>query len=644
MTGERVLYIEDAGEIRTFVAGVLTSAGYDLLTAANGTEGFTLARDLRPDLIIADHVMPGMNGLEILAALHEEGQHPPFILTTAEGSEALAVDALRLGVNDYLIKPFEPEDLLEAVARVLREHWTRQITAHIPEQLLAANRQLEQRLRDLDTLVQIGQRVSSTLDLQPLLDHVVHAAKMITQAESGILLLTRNNSKGLYLYAATEALSDRDVARRALVSDSAAGEVMRRGTPLVLTNVRTRGTGTDYFFRDLAYVPLTVQGRTIGVLGVVNQQVSTGFERGTLQLLSVLGDFAAIAITNAQSYATAVHERDTLDTVLRDTEDAIIVVDTQGRVLLSNPAACATFGLDGNTVRGKALDAVTDHEGLRELFAKEAHGGHLRTTELTVDDGARTLNAHLTIVKGVGKIAVMQDITHLKELDRIKSEFVTTVSHDLRSPLTAILGYLELLRRSGPFNDAQDEFAQRIINSVQSITSLITDLLELGKIEAGFDQDREVIALPQVIEHTVSERQHEWQAKRQELRIDAPADAPPVLGHPLRLRQLVGNLLENAIKYTPERGKIGVALETKGDFLVLRVSDTGIGIPKKDQPYIFDKFYRTDEAIDKYKGTGLGLSIVKRIVEQHQGRIWVDSEPGQGSVFTVMLPSYRNNR
>ena len=643
MTGERVLYVEDASEIRGFLAGILTSAGYDVLTAADGVEGFTLARDLRPDLIVADHVMPGMSGLEILAALHDEGQHPPFILTTAEGSEALAVEALRLGVNDYLIKPFEPEDLLEAVARVLREHWTRQITAHIPEQLLAANRQLEQRLRDLDTLMQLGQRVSSTLDLQPVLDHVVQAAKTITQAESGILLLTRNTSRDLYLYAATEPLADRDAARRALVSESAAGEVMRRGTPLVLTNVRAQGTATGHFFRDLAYVPLMVQGRAIGVLGVVNQQVSTGFERGTLQLLSVLGDFAAIAITNAQSYAAAVHERDTLDTVLRDTEDAIIVVDTHGRVLLCNPAACATFDLDGDTIRGQPLDAVTDHEGLLELFAREAHGGHLRATELTVGDGAQTLNAHLTIVKGVGKIAVMQDITHLKELDRIKSEFVTSVSHDLRSPLTAILGYLELLRHAGPLNAKQEEFAQRIVNSVQSITSLITDLLELGKIEAGLDQDREVTALAPIIQSTVSERQHEWQAKAQELQVDAPADAPPVLGHPLRLRQLVGNLLENAIKYTPERGKIGIALETDGDFLVLRVSDSGIGIPKQDQPYIFDKFYRTDEAIDKYKGTGLGLSIVKRIVEQHQGRIWVDSEPGQGSVFTVMLPSYRNS-
>lgn len=644
MAGERVLFVEDADEIRHFLAEILTSAGYDVLTGADGAEGYALARDLRPDLLIADYLMPGMTGLEMLAALRGEGLQFPFILITAEGSEALAVEALRLGVNDYLIKPFEPDDLLQAAARVLREHWTRQITDHIPRQLLAANRQLEQRLHDLDTLVQLGQRVSSTLDLQPVLDHVVQAAKTITRAESSILLLAEDGSSDLYLYAATQLLADRAEARRVLVSDSAAGEVMRRRTPLVLTDVRASQPGTDYFFRDLAYVPLLRQGRAIGVLGVVNQQISAGFEPGTLQLLSVLSDFAAIAIANAQSYTAAVHERDTLDTVLTDTEDAIIVVDTQGHVLLCNPAACRTFGLDRSSVIGQRLDDVTDHDGLRELYAKEARASRLRTTELTVADGQRILNAHLTIVPGVGKIGVMQDITHLKELDRIKSEFVTTVSHDLRSPLTAILGYLELLRRSGPLNGSQEDFARRIVNSVQSITTLINDLLELGKIEAGFDQDRELAALAPIVESAVSEHQHEWEAKQQVLGIEAAADLPPVLGHPLRLRQLISNLLENAIKYTPNGGQVRLALESNGDFLVLRVSDSGIGIPPQDQPYIFDKFYRTEQAIDGYKGTGLGLSIVKSIVEQHQGRIWVDSEPGKGSAFTVMLPAYTNHR
>jgi len=235
---------------------------------------------------------------------------------------------------------------------------------------------------------------------------------------------------------------------------------------------------------------------------------------------------------------------------------------------------------------------------------------------------------------------VMQDISHLKELDRIKSDFVTAVSHDLRSPLPAILGYVELLRRTGPLNDAQGKFVERIVFSVQSITALISDLLELGKIEAGFDENRAPTYLQDVVRHAIEAQRHQIETKQHTLDLSLPEVSRPVLGNPLRLRQLVANLLENAIKYTPPAGHIRIVLDTEEEFLVRRVTDSGIGIQQKDLPFIFDKFYRSDEAIDYYSGTGLGLSIVKGIVERHGGRIWVESQPGKGSTFIVMLPGY----
>jgi two-component system phosphate regulon sensor histidine kinase PhoR len=249
----------------------------------------------------------------------------------------------------------------------------------------------------------------------------------------------------------------------------------------------------------------------------------------------------------------------------------------------------------------------------------------------------------LSIVKGVGRVAVMQDITHLKELDRIKSDFVTTVSHDLRSPLTAILGYIELIRRSGPLNEVQQQFVTRITSSVKSITVLIEELLELGKIEAGFDQEREPMLLQPVIRQVVDSLRQLSETKGQNLDIRVPENLPMVLGNPLRLRQLLNNLIENAIKYTPENGQIRVLLHADNSFLVLRITDNGIGIPPQDQPFIFDKFFRTNEAIDHFPGTGLGLSIVKGIVDAHNGRIWVESQVGSGTTFTVMLPSYHSD-
>ncbi len=609
-----------------------------MLTAVDGAEGFTLARDLVPDLIVSDFMLPRINGLSMLETLHADGLDVPFILITAEGSEALAVRALRLGVSDYLIKPFDVVDLLDAIERTLKRHWTRQIQEHIPTQLLETNLQLEQRLRELDTLMTLGKRVTGQLDLEQVLTHVVDAAAALSGAENGSLMLIDAASGELYLYASTQ---EHDQDFRLPVADSLAGQVVQTGEPLVITGSEPQKIKTDYFFRSLVYVPVGVKTRMIGVLGVTNTEEAGEFEPHTLRLLGALADFAAIAIENARLYESTQHERDTLNTILRDSEDVIIVVDDSNRIVFCNPAAGRTFTIDCAASEGLPLHEVIAHQEVIDLFENDLHGGRSRRSEIALDDSQRFLNAQLTVVKGVGRVAVMQDITHLKELDRIKGEFVTTVSHDLRSPLTAILGYIELVSRTGPLNETQQTFVQRIVFSVKSISTLIADLLELGKIEAGLDEQRQPILLQEVVQYAVESQRHQFETKHQRVDVTLPDNITPVLGHGLRLRQVVTNLVENAVKYTPENGQIRITLEEDGDLQILRVEDTGIGIPQKDLPYIFDKFYRADEAVENFSGTGLGLSIVKGIVEHHAGRIWVDSQVGKGSVFTVMLPSHQ---
>ena len=261
---------------------------------------------------------------------------------------------------------------------------------------------------------------------------------------------------------------------------------------------------------------------------------------------------------------------------------------------------------------------------------------------MVLDDG-RVFNAHLTPIAGVGRAVVLQDITHLKKLDRIKSDFVTTVSHDLRSPLTAILGYVELVGRSGPLNDQQAEFVRRVQFSVRSLNSLINDLLDLGRIDAGFDSQKERTELGLVVRFAVEALRQQVDAKRQTLEVHVADDLPTVLGNPPRLRQMLTNLLDNAIKYTPEGGALRIDARRENDLVLLLVTDSGIGVPPADQPYVFDKFYRATNSRQDFTGTGLGLSIVKSIVENHDGRIWLDSRPGVGATFTVVLPQYTDD-
>ena len=615
---------------------VLRPKGYDILTAEDGASALGLARLLGPDLIITDLQMPEMTGIELVQTLVEEGRDIPAILISSDDPERRVTrQALRAGVADYLTKPFEPEELLDAVQRVLERTRARRERARLQAELSALNTSLIQRLKELETLASVGRNVTSVLDVDQVLSKVVEAAVSLTSADEGSLLLLDERTQELTMRAAKN-FDDNFVRTFRLRSEnSLAGEVIRTGEPILLDDVEPQKIKTAYLVRALLYVPLKVRGHVIGVLGVDNRRAGRAFTAHDQQLLQALGDYAAIAIENAHLYARTETERTQLETILKETEDGVMVVDEENRLILINPTARAAFGINGSDPSGRKLDEVIPQPEVRELFARASRRG-----EVALEDG-RVYNAHLTPIEGVGRAVVMQDITHLKELDRIKSEFVTTVSHDLRSPLTAILGYVELIGRAGPVSDQQVEFIRRIQFSVQSITSLITDLLDLGRIEAGFDAQKEVTHLPLVLQYAVDGLRSRTEAKHLKVVVDIPGDLPPVFANPPRLRQVAANLIENALNYTPDGGSVTVKARGDDGQLIISVSDTGIGIPLADQPYVFDKFYRAANARDDFTGTGLGLSIVKSIVENHNGRIWVDSKPGAGATFTVVLPQHK---
>ena len=467
-----MLVVGGTPQARSQAGSILEPAGYDMLAAADAAEGAILARDLLPDVILALYSADHPAGLELLEALYADPVDVPVILIVAESSEELAVQALRLGAHDYLVQPVEAGALLDAVAGTIRRYWMGRIRANASAQLLHANRQLEQRLHELNTLVQIGKRITSGLDLPTVLTRVVEAAVELAQAEEGTLLLVDEITGGLYSYAATGAIKQIDVSFRLPVSDSLAGQVVQTGQPLVITGEDLQKIKTHYYFRDVAYVPLAFQGQVIGVLGVSNREKSADFNPNTLQLLSVLADFAAIAIENARLYDAVARERNTLNAILRDTEDAIIVVDTHDAILLANPVACQIFGIDPATAQGRPIPTIA-HPQVRPVRTGDARR-HSRGSEITLDDGDRVLSAWLTAIDDVGRVLITGHHAP-QEADRAKTDLVTTVSHDLRSPLT-ISSATWSCSTDRPLNEAQRQFVERIVFSVVDHRA-INDLL-----------------------------------------------------------------------------------------------------------------------------------------------------------------------
>lgn len=320
--------------------------------------------------------------------------------------------------------------------------------------------------------------------------------------------------------------------------------------------------------------------------------------------------------------------------VLADLEDGVILADFDGHLLMINQSVRNAFSLGDNQLEGKLLSEVLHHPDLLDIF--KPNNAFPDRSEISLEDG-RVFSAQASLIPEVGIAVVMQEITHLKELDRIKTDFVNTVSHDLRSPLTAIYGFVGLIDRVGPINEQQVEFIHHIQSSVQHITSLINDLMDLDRVEAGYDLQMEDVNLKEIVSRSIENLDYQMNEKMQAMDLSIPADIPVILGNPLHLQRMVTNLIENAIKFTPSLGKISVRCRSEASQLIFEVADNGPGIPLADQPHIFEKFYRGSNLSANTPGTGLGLSIVQAIVEKHHGRIWLESSP-DGTAFTVILP------
>jgi PAS domain S-box-containing protein len=325
-------------------------------------------------------------------------------------------------------------------------------------------------------------------------------------------------------------------------------------------------------------------------------------------------------------YQEAEVERERLSLTIRTANDAIALLNAEGNVLASNPTAHAILGTERSDDFPPSLQAV---------LAQAKETGTVIKSE--IDLGEQTYHVAAAPVAGTGLVFTMHDVTHFRQLARLKDDFVATVSHDLRSPLTSVLGYAKLAQMRNATQQEQQEALQRIEVSAQRMTELIKDLLDLAKLEVGMADKLVAVELDRLARAVIEEL--EGAALTKGLTIRYELNPHPLLeADPRLVTQMWRNLIDNAIKYT-DKGTVTVRVRTADNYVLGQVADTGIGISPVDLPYVFDKFYRAQSPkTEEVVGTGLGLSLVKSIVEKHGGQIWVESELGIGSTFTFSLP------
>ena len=456
------------------------------------------------------------------------------------------------------------------------------------------------------------------------------------------------------------------MAQRIAGTKPDAGWIVRLGLPYATVEAR---------IRDLQWALLIAFGVAFTVSVALSLYVFSGLTRPLIDMAGVAGRLAggdlgqrvrsesrnevgvlAAAINQMadqlESKIRQVSEdRAQLVAVLSSMAEGVMVLDCRGHILRMNPAAERMFGLDGEASRGRDHASVIRHQAFNDLVARVMATKQPLSGEITAGPSGKTVQVEAS-VSGCERndeacaVFVFHDVTAIRRLEKVRKDFVANVSHELRTPLTSIKGYVEaLLDGAKDQPDEAQRFLGIILKQADRLNLIIEDLLQLSQIESGqvaFKQ--EPVRMDGLVERTVAMIKPLADKKRHEVSVSLPIGLPSVLGDEERLAQVLANLLDNAVKYTPEGGRIVVSGRAFGTGhtgrVELCVADTGVGIPESDRPRVFERFYRVDKARSReLGGTGLGLSIVKHIVEAHHGAIWVEANRPAGSRFVFRLPT-----
>jgi signal transduction histidine kinase/CheY-like chemotaxis protein len=487
----------------------------------------------------------------------------------------------------------------------------------------------------------VTQEMSAVLEMDRLLDVVVNLVQR-TFSYSYVGLALRQDGENV-----VQAVAHEDGASHARLLgpehlDGVVAWVANHSQPLLINEVQKdiryrpkEGLGE---IRSELALPIQAPAGLLGVLDIRSNKTSA-FEPDDVVMLETLAAQVSIAMQNAQLFRALSDQREQLNAILNSVPNLVLVTDESDRLVLVNPAARRLLQLEQADL-DRPLDAESVPAGLFGFFSQPVEPGATAGGEFETEDQAFQVVVSPVVVDGVpsGRVVLLQDVTHFKELSRLKDEFVATVSHDLKNPLGVVQGAAFFLSQPDVTPERQDELIDSIRRSSERMNTLISQLLELGKLDSGIGLELEDVDIEPVLEQVVDEFRAQATERSLNLKLEAPAELR-VHADPDRIRQALSNLLSNAIKYTPAGGSVEVEAVPRDDHVLFKVQDTGLGIAPRDQPYVFDKFYRALSAdTEEIEGSGLGLAIVKSIVARHNGRIWLESTPGEGSTFYFTLP------
>jgi signal transduction histidine kinase/HAMP domain-containing protein len=505
--------------------------------------------------------------------------------------------------------------------------------------LEAMRRNLRRQMRQEELLLKASHGMASSQDLAQWAEVVVRSAKAATGADGYRLVLV-------------PALRNR-MAEEAF-SVGPLGRVMSEVEDVLLDRISDNGIWTgnrpteqgEIVFDNLpgaikAMIILRIARGSVlyGALCIAFREAQA-FEINSLDLLAGLANQAAMSIANLSLLENTEGERQRLAAILDAIPEGVAVADADGRLLYANQAFCSLLAISKLAFDQPLQETIPDRQIVAFLLQQSIQPV---SRDFTGPNGLALQgvvhSVRSTDGDAVWQVCVLQDVSRLRQLNEMKTEFVNTVSHDLRRPLTTMDGLANMLEMMGPLNSAQQEYAQRIRRLAQTMQRLVTDLLDLGRLEQGTGLRRVSVNLKETIARVMEECKAESAAAGVLVQSDVAGDLPHPLADPSLLERAIGNVLENAIRFNHAGGTVQISCTRGENEITISLQDTGNGIAPADQPHIFEKFYRgTVNQNPDQPAWGLGLAIVTRIIEWHQGKVWYESQLGQGSTFHLTLP------
>ncbi|MGB9592928.1 MAG: ATP-binding protein [Anaerolineae bacterium] len=676
---KRILVVDDEESIRLTLSTILTREGYTVQAVGSFDEVTQILPSFPPDTIILDVLLPKVSGLDILKYLKEHGVEAPVIIITGAPDIQSARESLRHGAYDYIAKPFTLDVLRQSVARAIKEKELLDARRELEEQKRRYQEDLERQVRDrtaelqrrnaeLAALNRLGAILAESLSLEDTLQAAL--AELLAAAGSplGAVYLLRESS---FRRAA------------AVAQNTAVADLLPPSLDAALLEVAVPGpvrVAPGSLPDDLRKAVIAADANGAWLIGLVSKAetqglllVASGAEEPDSSLLSASARQIAAAVENAKLFEESVTRRQHTEAIIQNMADGVLVLDREDRISTCNPALRNILGILREDLVGRSIHEFrgSPDPGLAALWEIGAPSADLmeQLQAMSYDSASASempfvvrrevsLSAPLNRIVMVyttqlrdlahnpmGQVRLVRDITRERELDRMKSDFVSIVSHELRTPLFYIKGFIELLLQ-GKAEDpkVRTEFLNIIRDQTDHLSKLVEDILDTAKMEQGsLVLKRERVPVEDLIRQAVADAEGMAANAGVELRVEVAEPLPEVIGDFVRLKQVMTNLIGNAIKFSKSGSVAIVRGLRKPDEVWVQVQDQGAGIPAHSLPHVFDKFFQAESSQTRSTGgVGLGLYIARHIVENLGGRIWAESEPGKGSTFTFALPVQEN--